>query len=149
MRQLKKVWINLLLSEDLDFNWWLKWIKCSVKCQSDGISMKNWLKPSLPAFYIWYWKKTMRMTWLHMEFVLISCPANGRALWQLCRPKCLLTLTSLVHTRPSPHPSQKYLILLCNLEFLPFPFRFPVVLVFFSCSANPKCFIAFVEERAI
>ena len=38
----------------------------------------------------------MKMTWLHMEFVLIFSAAKGRALWHLCQPKCLLMLASLI-----------------------------------------------------
>jgi hypothetical protein len=34
----------------------------------------------------------MKMTWRLMEFSLIFSPADGQALWQLCRPKRLLTL---------------------------------------------------------
>ena len=48
--------------------------------QNDGISMRNSLKPSSPAFSIENLKKTTKMTWLHMEFVLIYSPADGRAL---------------------------------------------------------------------
>ena len=35
------------------------------------ITMNNWLKSSTTAFSLWSFKKTMKMTWLKMQFVLI------------------------------------------------------------------------------
>ena len=42
------------------------------------------MKPSPSAFSKQNLKKTMKMTWLHMKFVLIFCPADGRG--KLGRP---------------------------------------------------------------
>ena len=60
------------------------------------------------------------MTWLHMEFVLIFSPADGRELWQLCRTKCLLTLASLAETIKDPLRSFNAIAVLRNFDHPPF-----------------------------
>ena len=58
--------------------------------------MRNSLKPSPPAFSIYNLKKTMKMTWLHMEFVFIFITGPSQAkLGRMARQQ-LLTLALLV-----------------------------------------------------
>ena len=64
--------------------------------QNDGISMRKLLKPSPPAFSIWNLKKTMKMTWLHMEFVLIFITGPSQAKLSRTAWQQLLTLASLL-----------------------------------------------------
>jgi hypothetical protein len=45
---------------------------------------------------IFYLKKTMKMTWLHMKFVLIFITDPSRAKWGRTAWQQLLTLASLV-----------------------------------------------------
>ena len=55
-------------------------------------------------------KKTMKMTWLHMEFVLIFSPTDDRTLWQLCQPKRLLTLAGMNADETKTALSEKILL---------------------------------------
>ena len=64
--------------------------------QNDGLSMRNLLKPSPLVFSIQNLKKTLKLTWLHMEFVFnnfITSPNQGKL--SRMAAKRLLTLTSL------------------------------------------------------
>ena len=63
--------------------------------QNDWIFMKHSLKPFPPAFSIQNLKKTMKMTWLHMEFVLIFITGPSRAKSGRTARQKLLTLASL------------------------------------------------------
>ena len=54
------------------------------------------MKPSPSAFSKQNLKKTMKMTWLHMQFVLIFLTADSRAESGRTAAERLLTLVSLV-----------------------------------------------------
>ena len=60
------------------------------------IKSKNNLKPSPPAFSIWNLKKTMKMTWLHMEFVLIFITGSSQAKFSRMVQQQLLTLALMM-----------------------------------------------------
>ena len=64
--------------------------------QNDGVSMRNSLKPSPPAFYIQSLKNTMKMTWLHMKFVLIFLTDPSPAKLNRMAQQQLLTLALLL-----------------------------------------------------
>ena len=92
------------------------------------ISMLNSLKPSPPAFSIWNLKKLMKMTWLHMEFVLIFI--TGPSQYKLGRMARLAAAdTRLARFR---HPNW-------NLEFFFFKKVFPICSSRMELSVSHHC----------